>query len=72
MNRETINCYSSIAPIEKDNMNIETLTELKEPPLPPPIFLTSPINYVNLCNNSKEISRVTIENKRRYTSHPTL
>lgn len=51
------NRFSPIAPTEKDDMIFETSVESKDPPPPPPIFITSSINYVDLCNSIKLITK---------------
>lgn len=51
------NRFSPIAPAEDDNMDAEVNVELKEPPPPPPIFITTPINYIDLCKNLKLITK---------------
>lgn len=61
----TSNRYAPIAPITEDNneMNIDKIDSEKNikpkepPPPPPPIFLTYPMNYVDLCNNLKQITK---------------
>lgn len=40
-----------------DNVNTGKNIEPKEPPPPPPTFLTSSINYVELCKNLKHITK---------------
>lgn len=50
------NRYSPIAPIEEHIMDTEIPVEPKEPPPPPPIFITSPINYIDLCNKLRTIT----------------
>ena len=51
----------SLLNIDEDNMDLETNTEINEPspppPLPPPIFLTSPINFITLCKNLEQITK---------------
>lgn len=45
--------YFYAVSIAEDNMKTEANTEFNIPSLLQPIFITSPINYVNLCNNLK-------------------
>jgi hypothetical protein len=51
------NRFSAIAPIEEMNTDAEINVELKEPPPPPPIYITSPIQYVDLCKNLTLITK---------------
>jgi len=40
-----------------DNMDLEADTEINESPPPPPIFLTSPIDFITLYKNLEQITK---------------
>lgn len=56
-NITSTNHFSAIVAIEEDNIDAENNVELKEPSLPPPIPITPPFNYVELCKNLKQITK---------------
>jgi len=53
----TPNRYEVLNTDDDTNENNEKTTEsVPQPPLPPPIFITSAINYIDFCNQIKSIS----------------
>ncbi|KAL4149757.1 hypothetical protein QTP88_003625 [Uroleucon formosanum] len=47
----------SLRDTNADNMDLEVDTEINESPPPPPIFLTSSINFITLCKNLEQITK---------------